>query len=106
MRTEIDLALRRERSADELRDAPRATRDEVTRLAGLATALLDHQAMRHLGFAHAPGDLAAVAREAASAVGAATLLRDVGHRLATVFPRTLGRLLPKSVVAPLPDTVA
>ncbi len=32
----------------------------------------------------------------------ATLLRDVGHRLAAVFPRTLGRLVPKSVVAPLP----
>jgi hypothetical protein len=32
----------------------------------------------------------------------ATLLRDVGHRLAKVFPRTLGRLMPASVVARLP----
>ncbi|MCA9708004.1 MAG: hypothetical protein KDK70_19280 [Myxococcales bacterium] len=32
----------------------------------------------------------------------ATLLRDVGHRLARVFPRTLGRLMPRSVVERLP----
>jgi hypothetical protein len=32
----------------------------------------------------------------------ATLLRDVGHRVATVFPRTLGRLMPNSVVVRLP----
>jgi len=32
----------------------------------------------------------------------ATLLRDIGHRLAKVFPRTLGRLMPASVVAGLP----
>jgi hypothetical protein len=32
----------------------------------------------------------------------ATLLRDVGHRLAKAFPRTLGRIMPRSVVERLP----
>lgn len=32
----------------------------------------------------------------------ATLLRDIGHRLAKVFPGTLGRLMPRSVVEGLP----
>jgi len=82
MRTEIDLALRRERSAAELRDALRATRNEVARLATLATALLDLQAVRHLGFAHKPGDLAALVREACDAFGAIAEAAGVELRVA------------------------
>ncbi|MEX1361878.1 MAG: hypothetical protein AB1Z98_02060 [Nannocystaceae bacterium] len=36
----------------------------------------------------------------------ATLLRDVGHRLARVFPKTLGRLMPRSVVERAPIIAA
>jgi signal transduction histidine kinase len=41
MRTTLDLALRRERSPEELRDALKDARAEVARLARLASALLD-----------------------------------------------------------------
>jgi signal transduction histidine kinase len=46
MRTEIDLALRRERSHAQLRDALERTRDEVDRLALLARKLLDFESLR------------------------------------------------------------
>jgi len=68
IRTEIDLALRRERPVEELREALRAARAEVMRLAELAGALLDLQAVRHVGFARSDGDLAALVREAAGAL--------------------------------------
>jgi signal transduction histidine kinase len=45
MRTRLDLALRRERSQDELKAALRDTREEVDRLALLATRLLDLAAL-------------------------------------------------------------
>jgi signal transduction histidine kinase len=41
MRMELDLALRRDRSADELREALTSARDEVDRLARLSSRLLD-----------------------------------------------------------------
>jgi len=68
IRTEIDLALRRERPPEELREALRAARGEVIRLAELAGALLDLQAVRHVGFTRSDGDLAALVREAARAL--------------------------------------
>lgn len=64
LRTEVDLALRKQRSNDELREALRSVRDDVDRLGQLAGALLDLQAVRHLGFDRKDGDLAALVREA------------------------------------------
>jgi signal transduction histidine kinase len=68
IRTEIDLALRRDRPPEELREALKTARGEVMRLAELAGALLDLQAVRHVGFARSDGDLAALVREAARAL--------------------------------------
>jgi signal transduction histidine kinase len=68
IRTEIDLALRRERSPAELRDALRSARSEVVRLAELAGALLDLQAIRHVGFERRDGDLVGLVREAVGAL--------------------------------------
>ncbi|MEZ4359437.1 MAG: HAMP domain-containing sensor histidine kinase [Kofleriaceae bacterium] len=64
MRIEIDLALRRGRSPEELREALRTARAEVVRLTELSGALLDLQAVRHVGFARAEGDLASLVGEA------------------------------------------
>lgn len=66
LRTEIDLALRKERSADALRESLRSMRADVERIAALATALLDLQAIRHVDFQRVPGNLASVVREACS----------------------------------------
>jgi signal transduction histidine kinase len=86
MRTEIDLALRRERPPEELREALRSARDEVVRLAELATALLDLQAVRHLGFAHKPGDVAALVREACAGFGAVAETSGIEFRIAAAGP--------------------
>ncbi|MDB4964921.1 MAG: histidine kinase [Myxococcales bacterium] len=67
MRTEIDLALRKERSPAELRDALKESRREVDRLAALAQKLLDLAALRGVALAHQPGDVAAVVAEAVEA---------------------------------------
>lgn len=83
MRTELDLALRRERSAAELRDALSAARDEVDRLGVLATRLLDLASFGRAGLSLAEGDAAAVAREAAAGCEAVAALRSI-HVL--VFP--------------------
>lgn len=65
MRTEIDLALRRERSAAELRDALTGVRAEVDRLSALATGLLDLERLRcPTAFAPRPTDLGALVEEA------------------------------------------
>lgn len=76
MRTTLDLALRRERSADELRQALLDARAEVDRLARLATALLD---MATVGSAAelSLGDLAGVVEEAADAARASAEERGV-----------------------------
>jgi signal transduction histidine kinase len=70
MRTTLDLALRKERSADELRAALTDARAEVDRLARLATALLDVAAAAR-GWDLSDGDLATLVDEAAEGVRAA-----------------------------------
>lgn len=70
MRTTLDLALRKERSSDELRQALTDARAEVDRLARLAAALLDVAAAGR-GWDLQEGDLAALIDEAAEGVRAA-----------------------------------
>lgn len=74
MRTTLDLALRRERTPAELRDALLDARGEVERLANLATALLDRAAAER-GWDRAEGDLAVLVDEATEAVRAAAEAR-------------------------------
>ncbi len=76
MRTTLDLALRRERSAEELREALADARAEVDRLALLASALLDMAAAGQ-GWDTSQGDLAAVLDEAAEGARAAAEERGV-----------------------------
>jgi len=96
IRTEIDLALRRDRSVDELRDALRSARSEVVRLADLAAALLDLQAIRHVGFVLREGDVVSMVREAANALsgvadtaGIELRVRSADRVLARFDERTL-----------------
>jgi signal transduction histidine kinase len=70
VRTTIDLALRRHRAPEELEQALRVARDEVDRLATLASRLLDLAAARRGTWDRSPGDLALVAAEAAEAARA------------------------------------
>jgi len=77
MRTSIDLGLRRERAPAELRAALGEIRGEVDRLAGLATRLLDLAAAERGTWDRTPGDLAAVARDAAEAIRAEAETRSV-----------------------------
>lgn len=70
MRTRLDLALRRERSVEELRTALDETRDEVVRLAGLAGRLLD-TASHTRPLERTPVELTALVQSAVAA------LRDV-----------------------------
>lgn len=73
MRTRLDLALRRERSTDELKPALSETREEVVRLATLAGRLLDSAAHSHGPLVREPVDLVLLARDAvASAQSGAT----------------------------------
>lgn len=69
MRTSLDLALRRERSVDELHEALRETRTEVDRLARLATHLLELGAAER-SWDLAVGDVMTVLDEAAEAARA------------------------------------
>jgi signal transduction histidine kinase len=69
MRTSLDLALRRERTAEELRTALQDAREEVERLAALAERLLDFAAAGR-GWDTAPGDLHQLLDEAAEAARA------------------------------------
>lgn len=77
MRTELDLALRRERSAGELRSALGAARDEVDRLGVLAARLLDLASFGRVSLALSEGDAAEVAREAASGCEALASQRSI-----------------------------
>ena len=77
VRTTIDLALRRRRSPEELELALRETRDEVDRLAKLASRLLELAAARRGNWDRSPGDVAQVAREAAEAARADAEARGV-----------------------------
>ncbi len=76
MRTTLDLALRKERTAAELREALADARDEVDRLARLASALLDVAAAGR-GWDLAEGDLAKFLEEAAEGARAEAEERGV-----------------------------
>ena len=82
LRTEVDLALRKERTTDELREAMRMVRADVDRIAALATALLDLHAVRHVDFERSPGDLAALVREACSGLRPVSDTRSIELRVA------------------------
>lgn len=71
MHVGIDVALRRERSAAELRACLEDVRHEVDRLAELATRLLDLAALRASPLERRPGDLVPVLLEAVDAARAA-----------------------------------
>ena len=60
MRTDVDLALRKERDPAELRDTLHRTRQEVDRLAALSQRLLDHAAVRQTAWDRPEGDVAEV----------------------------------------------
>lgn len=81
MRVSLDLALRRERSREELEESLRETRDEVDRLAALSTRLLDLTAMRGAPLAADPLDLRDVARASAASFAALAEERGVALRL-------------------------
>jgi signal transduction histidine kinase len=81
MRTSLDLALRRERSAEELKEALRDTRQEVDRLAVLSARLLDTVAVGRGDFGHEPSDLVALAREAVAAAQAESESRGLVIKL-------------------------
>ncbi len=83
LRTEVDLALRRDRSADQLREAMRLVRSDVDRIAELATALLDLHAVRHVDFQRSPGDLVPLLREACAGLRTMGEAREIDVRLAT-----------------------
>lgn len=68
IRAEIDLALRRERSPEEMREALRSVRSEADRLTRLAGALLDLQAIRAVGLQPRDGDLRELVTEACRAI--------------------------------------
>jgi two-component system OmpR family sensor kinase len=77
MRTSLDLGLRRERRPEELKQALTDIRGEVARLARLATRLLDLATARRGNWDRTPGDLVAVASDAAEAIRAAAETRSV-----------------------------
>lgn len=87
MRADIDITLRRERPADELREALERTRHEVDRLARLATELLDLTAIRQTDLRRAATDLVALASEAVRSKRPEALARQV--RLELSAPEAL-----------------
>jgi len=81
MRVSLDLALRRERSREELEESLRETRDEVDRLAALSTRLLDLAAVRGAPLAAEPVDLREIAAASASSFAALAASRGVALRV-------------------------
>jgi signal transduction histidine kinase len=77
MRTGIDLALRRKRDAEELRITLEQTRDEVVRLASLASRLLDLAAQGQVSLERASGDLRPIILEAIDAALPAAEARNL-----------------------------
>jgi signal transduction histidine kinase len=67
MRTSIDLALRRRREADELREALEETRNEVDRLTALASRLLDLAVSGQASLDRATADLKEIVLESVDA---------------------------------------
>jgi signal transduction histidine kinase len=84
MRTEMDLALRKERSAAELRAALAEAREEVTRLSNLAARLLDLAALGQVTWQKSDADLTLIVREAVDACEAEVAAR--GLRVALALP--------------------
>lgn len=87
MRMELDLALRRERSAEELRGALEEARGEVDRLAALAKRLLDLASFGGVGFALVEGNVVDVLAEAAAGCGA--VAHEKGIAIAVEAPREI-----------------
>lgn len=81
MRTSLDLALRRERSNDELKVALRDTREEVDRLSALATRLLDMASLSQDGEKPQRNDLSELLHEATIAAQADAEARGITLRL-------------------------
>ncbi|MCU0702154.1 MAG: HAMP domain-containing histidine kinase [Myxococcaceae bacterium] len=81
MRTRLDLALRRERAPDELKAALSDTREEVIRLAALATRLLDTAATAKAPLDGEPVDLVEIARASLSSVEASAAAAGVRLQL-------------------------
>lgn len=77
MRTSLDLALRRQRSPEELRQALVDARDEVDRLAALSTLLLDLAALGREAWDRQVADLHQVAEEAVEGARAEAERRGV-----------------------------
>lgn len=88
LRTEVDLALRKQRSSEELREALRAVLADVDRLGKLAAALLDLQAVRHLGFDRKTGDIAELVREACAGMRTVADARQIELRVSCEGPVT------------------
>jgi len=77
MRTSLDLALRRERSVDELKLALRDTREEVDRLGALATRLLDMAQLAQDGEPKERVNLTELLRDAMAAATADAEARSI-----------------------------
>lgn len=77
MRTEMDLALRKERTAEELREALVEARKEVNRLSTLAARLLDLAALGKVTWNVTRGDLTMVVREALDGCEAEAEIREI-----------------------------
>lgn len=83
MRVAVDVTLRRERDADELRDALARLRDELGRLGALADRLLGLATARAAPLEAAPVDLRELVEEAVDAARLAASERGVGIEVDT-----------------------
>lgn len=77
IRTDVDVTLRRERSAGELRETLQRVREETARLGQLAQQLLDLAATGHRAWTVQEGDLASRARASCAALTALAAERGV-----------------------------
>lgn len=91
MRTSLDLALRRERSVEELKAALEDARVEVDRLASLASRLLDTAALAHQSEPREECDVASLVREAVEPARATCEARDL--TLVLTSPKELRALV-------------
>ena len=81
MRTTVDLALRKERTAGELAEALRETRTEIDRLTALAGTLLERAELTHGPLERAPVDVRALVEEALGAARGVASERGVTLRV-------------------------
>jgi signal transduction histidine kinase len=77
VRTSVDVALRRPRTPEHLRAVLSEVRDEVDRLAKLATRILDVASAAQGAWDRTPGDLVEIAAEAVEAARAAAEARGI-----------------------------